>query len=84
MPDVTFTKTMPPVDGNPDVSFKPHSHEGQSTFENVAPPAGENTPQLRDGTVYIAAVHDKGRHKSESPARGQGLIRETPVIEVIH
>jgi hypothetical protein len=83
MPDITFSKSMT-VDGNPDVSFKPSEHRGQSTHGNALVPRGVNTPQLRDGTVYISRVHEAGRHKSQDPAKGAGLVRETPVIEIIH
>lgn len=83
MPDVTFSKSMPPVNGSPDVSFKSSEHRGHSTFPGKVP-AGVSTPQLRDGTIYVSRVSDKGRHKSQDPAKGPGLVRETPVIEVIH
>jgi hypothetical protein len=83
LPDITFNKTMH-VNGSPDVSFKAPEHKGQSTFKNAPLPAGHSTPQMRDGTVYISRVSDNGRHKSQSPADGIGLVRETPVIEVIH
>jgi hypothetical protein len=84
MPDVTFSKTMPAIDGNPNVSFKPQEHRGQSTFKNVALPAGMQTPHLRDGSIYISHVSDKSRHKSQNPADGKGLIRKSPILEVIH
>jgi hypothetical protein len=84
MPDVTFSKSMPAVNGSPDVSFKRNDHVGQSTFKNVALPAGVNTPHLRSGSVYMAVVRNKNRHESQAPAIGRGLVRETPVIEIIH
>ncbi len=84
MPDVTFSKSMPAVNGNPDVSFKPTGHRGASTHKPTAIPAGESTPHVRDGSVYVARVSNKERHKSLDPARGPGLLRETPVLEVIH
>jgi hypothetical protein len=84
MPDVTFSKSMPAINGSPDVSFKSTDHVGQSTFKNVAPPVGVYTPHLRNGSVYMTVVKNKNRHESKTPAIGRGLIRETPVIEIIH
>jgi hypothetical protein len=82
MPDIVFFKTIT-VNGSPDRKFE-EAVTTKSTFGPAPRPLGVNTPHVRDG-VYLALVRDVNRHKQgTSPAKGPGLIRETPVLEVIH